>query len=1594
MARARRGTTTTTRPTTRPTRGARHAQRRGTVLLFALGVLAVIAVAALSYVTFVRLDRQGAAAVQRGVGYERQVNVVRDHIRALVAADLFGGKVVTQDVPRAVGNVQLWPRMFEDGEFRDYPWSASWSFDQTPPGQRTSDQEPSVLSLRSFSAGGTARSRFEIAPRDDAWLAQSEPTWDGNGQNMRGWWTHITNLRSGYVYDDGNTPTNPRDDRWVRRDGRFVDLGQLFLDYQTSGNAPRGNPGTDFLDVTLNLNNGGPVVPTDAAGTYDKAPYEQVFFMDERQDPVLQKQDERFWVDTDGDLRPDARWQVLESLGNYNGLIWVTAARIIDASSMVNFNTSIDGGFDAADAASYGTGRTPADVDLARLIWSAQQDLTAPQRYSFTGAGDDLSIVRNQTQFEQAMTAHIMERFGARPILDKLADDGTGDPVPQRLFAGDNWTWQRLGQRLAQDQRDALWRWHGSSPFLARIDLDAYGFNETTLGYEQNNAVDLGAFWGSNRRASLAGVEETFDGPDYLPRPLDAAAQLGPLLSDARPSDTLRQGTGLTGTPGEGRPTAREIRWNTRRLLTPFSGVGTQSPVPVLNMDARLPEPDTDILRFGNRFANEKIDLGNLDTADVSRAYEALVWALAPLATDEPLSERLWLDGLAAPVTGDTIDLGTGYHYGGTSPFGAGGVGPVERVPGYVSGDQTGATFALLTAAQLALNLKDITDGDDTPTVARLFTYARDTLGGQGLHDCPSTSLVELGLSFSHGDVPERLLSADTLGDRFPGATQFDAVCAQGQQDPREWLETTAGNTGMTIIGAERHPYIIEVFTAAGYTNVPEPTAAPANSPMPNNLIQVDGLNPEEYELGALVAVQLANPWPEPIAADQFEIRLSATDQNINSNAPEEVLRLGFPSDTNIPAGGISTFVFSWDRVAGSLMGVKETDSGEFPAGLGVVDILRREIEASGQAFGFSDRGMVLANFGTDADAITWLEQNPVFFKHVARSDMKVLLVRPNVSELPEIEAGRSAAVVLDRITTDLGATGDVFPMVPQSNVLLYGGILQDVDFDEQVLGDTRGYNLDTNVNPTIFTRLGGETGGRYMVTSSLTRPIRRPADGGFPAYVLDFDLGRSFLGFDGQPRTVFEKTEFAHGWITPADADGPDNDPLTLDDNDPIEIVAGENNNNVGQTIADFVIGTVSKSIGDSLLTTTEANEPAHSFDRVDTVANGKPADENIDFSTILPPWQLFIPNRPLQFVSEVGMAPVYATLCRNHQVNNLEEWRTVGQQLALSLAYSFDGEVEDDGTSAPRNPYLGVLDPSRFLPDGLAFADGNPDETLAVPLATRVFDCFEALDLWGDQTLVPGRINVNTAPERVLESLPLLAPAGSIPGTNLNATRERMRLVYRYREGLYPGEAFVSPDVLTGIGTPTGLPALRRGDRMDPPFQVPNFQAGRINPSGFAASGELAILDQWSGGGQILGTDGFLALGQGGADDDRPADVWLASTPFWDASNEPEVVANEPADDAEERLALYRAISNIASTRSDVYIAWFVVRGYDPDVIESIQVEDTNDPLEAMESEDPEFTPAYESRWMVVLDRSNVRRPTDRPRVLLQVELPSAKP
>ena len=85
---------------------------------------------------------------------------------------------------------------------------------------------------------------------------------------------------------------------------------------------------------------------------------------------------------------------------------------------------------------------------------------------------------------------------------------------------------------------------------------------------------------------------------------------------------------------------------------------------------------------------------------------------------------------------------------------------------------------------------------------------------------------------------------------------------------------------------------------------------------------------------------------------------------------------------------------------------------------------------------------------------------------------------------------------------------------------------------------------------------------------------------------------------------------------------------------------------------------------------------------------------------------------------------------------------------------------------------------------------------------------------------------------------------------------------------------------------------------------------------------------------------------------------------------------------DDQSEKLAILNSAINTVSVRSDVFCVWFVLRGYAPTDVNELPNNDVT-------SVEP-MIPSVERRFVMVVDRSNVTRKTDKPKVLLFKELP----
>lgn len=83
------------------------------------------------------------------------------------------------------------------------------------------------------------------------------------------------------------------------------------------------------------------------------------------------------------------------------------------------------------------------------------------------------------------------------------------------------------------------------------------------------------------------------------------------------------------------------------------------------------------------------------------------------------------------------------------------------------------------------------------------------------------------------------------------------------------------------------------------------------------------------------------------------------------------------------------------------------------------------------------------------------------------------------------------------------------------------------------------------------------------------------------------------------------------------------------------------------------------------------------------------------------------------------------------------------------------------------------------------------------------------------------------------------------------------------------------------------------------------------------------------------------------------------------------------ETVDDYAEQLAMASGVLNMVSVRSDYYAVWFVIQGYRESDVANLRPED---PL----------VPTLQKRFMMVVDRSNVIEPGDKPRIVLLKEVP----
>ena len=374
---------------------------------------------------------------------------------------------------------------------------------------------------------------------------------------------------------------------------------------------------------------------------------------------------------------------------------------------------------------------------------------------------------------------------------------------------------------------------------------------------------------------------------------------------------------------------------------------------------------------------------------------------------------------------------------------------------------------------------------------------------------------------------------------------------------------------------------------------------------------------------------------------------------------------------------------------------------------------------------------------------------------------------------------------------------------------------------------------------------------------------------------------------------------------------------------------------------------------------------------------------------------------------------------------------------------AFTVDEQILDNGHLAIDNYVAYLNDPTQdtnpSIPDfnaefdirrgtGVPMALGVIDQTRAITPLTSGTEAPDLAALLAAPTF--GQININTAPVEVLRLLPGLSPSLSsyypnnistdtdpewwgtqqdwnLPdlSTPLTAPDIAATIVgYRDRNFVQPRYRSINidyqetnpvnyassnpddnnaedntPKHANNLVDETPVPDPASWDHRDRQ-SISGIDGLRQSP-GFGSLGEvLAVtLDEQAKGrlGDLLGVNHpQLSIQQYAHDDlnmDGDSDSVLAIDPQLFGG----IIHGTTVDDYAERLAIADGILNTISVRSDFYAVWFVVHAYQESDVANLQPED---PL----------VPSIAKRYVMVVDRTNVRNPGDTPKVVFLREVP----
>jgi hypothetical protein len=373
-------------------------------------------------------------------------------------------------------------------------------------------------------------------------------------------------------------------------------------------------------------------------------------------------------------------------------------------------------------------------------------------------------------------------------------------------------------------------------------------------------------------------------------------------------------------------------------------------------------------------------------------------------------------------------------------------------------------------------------------------------------------------------------------------------------------------------------------------------------------------------------------------------------------------------------------------------------------------------------------------------------------------------------------------------------------------------------------------------------------------------------------------------------------------------------------------------------------------------------------------------------------------------------------------------QRWITFGETLALALNYAdidpaidpqfaFLDSLARDSAGRPATD-RGNVRLDRFVP----FEDKNTSGTYdpptgaatddaprapRVPLGATVLDVFRTIDpdLGSLERGVQGLVNLNTAPSRVLKAEPMACPN---PGTgDYWGTGPQLPVPATF--GTTTGsdyaaaiEAFRDKTLVTALDgqSVTFQESAGANLTLDDPTvwdgrtitnQDPSNAGANIEPireaPGLASLGELFGATQHPNQPpNPVRVPPLHRIDELGNEQppNNSGDVGVNSTLYravGASSAAVPTVINEIRDDYAEKLAVVGSIAGTSSVRSDTFACWMVIHGYQRSDCEGLSsTAGQADPL----------SPTIAKRYLMIVDRSNVTRLGDKPRILMMQEVP----